>query len=375
MRIAINTRLLVEGKMDGIGWFTYETTRRLVSQHPEHQFYLLFDRQPSAMFNFGPNAHAVVLMPPARHPVLWWMFFEVSVRMTLARYKIDLLLSPDGYIPLHTSVPTLDVIHDINFEHSTDNLRPSHQRYFTHYFPQFARRATRVATVSNYSRMDIASTYHIDSEKIDVVFDGAGDHYRPHNEAERMQVRQQYVDGHPYIIFISTILRRKNLTNLLLAFDRLKGHQPDDLRLVVVGARAWWGDELASAYNTMRHSDQVVFLGHMDQATTAALLSGAEMLVYPSYFEGFGIPILEAMRAETPVVCSRTTSMPEVGGDAVLYVDPADVEDIAHAISRLRDTDLRQQLVERGRKQRELFSWQRTTDLLYESMQKLFPVQ
>ena len=90
MRIAINTRLLVRGKMDGIGWFTYETTRRIVKDHPEHTFYLLFDRQPDPMFLFGDNALPVVLCPPARHPILWWIFFEIAVPIALKHYKIDL---------------------------------------------------------------------------------------------------------------------------------------------------------------------------------------------------------------------------------------------------------------------------------------------
>jgi hypothetical protein len=105
MRIAINTRLLVKGKMDGIGWFTYETTRRIVEAHPEHTFYLLFDRQPAPEFVFTDNAVPVVQLPPARHPVLWWIFFEVSVSMVLKKYKIDLLLSPDGFLHYTATYP------------------------------------------------------------------------------------------------------------------------------------------------------------------------------------------------------------------------------------------------------------------------------
>ena len=108
--------------------------------------------------------------------------------------------------------------------------------------------------------------------------------------------------------------------------------------------------------------------GHVEPEELAALLSASEMLVYPSYFEGFGIPILEAMYAETAVVASKTTSMPEVGGDAVLYIDPANVDDITHAIRCLESPELRQQLIEKGRVQREKFSWDRTANLLWDSM-------
>ncbi len=368
MRIAINTRLLVPGKMDGIGWFTYETTRRIVAAHPEHTFYLLFDRKPAPQFTFGDNAIPVVLMPPARHPVLWWIFFEVSVSMTLRRLDIDLFLSPDGFMPLHSKVPTLAVIHDINFEHAADNLRPSHQRYMTHFFPRYARRATRIATVSEYSKQDIINTYNIDSKKIDVVYDGANDCYRPHTEQEKVAIRARFTDGKPYIIFISTILKRKNLANLLLAFDRVKDMDTRDLKLIVVGNRVWWQDELETAYNGMRHRQDVIMPGHVEPSELAALLSASEALVYPSFFEGFGIPILEAMYAETAVIASNTTSMPEVGGDAVRYIDPNNIDDITHAINEINNTQLRDRLIEKGRIQRTKFSWDHTSELLWNSI-------
>ena len=371
MRIAVNTRLLLHDRLDGIGWFTAETARRMVLAHPEHEFFFFFDRKPHPEFLFADNVTPVVLCPQARHPVLWYLYFEWSTQMALKRYKIDLYLSPDGMMPLHPKVPTLNVIHDLNFEHASGNLKASHQRYMSHYFPLFARNATRLATVSSYSKKDIAETYGIPAEKIDVVYDGAHSNYRPHSDDEKEAIRQRFTDGHPFVIFISTILKRKNLANLLLAFDKVKEDKSnEDLKLVVVGSRVWWQDELESAWNGMKHQSDVIFPGRVEPNDLSALLSAAEMLVYPSYFEGFGIPILEAMYAETAVIASRTTSMPEVGGDAVLYIDPSDKDDIAHAISRLRDKTLRQEFIEKGRLQRQKFSWEITANLLWDSMMK-----
>ena len=371
MRIAVNTRLLLHDRLDGIGWFTAETARRMVLAHPEHEFFFFFDRKPHPEFLFADNVTPVVLCPQARHPVLWYLYFEWSTQMALKRYKIDLYLSPDGMMPLHPKVPTLNVIHDLNFEHASGNLKASHQRYMSHYFPLFARNATRLATVSSYSKKDIAETYGIPAEKIDVVYDGAHSNYRPHSDNEKESIRQRFTDGHPFVIFISTILKRKNLANLLLAFDKVKEDKGnEELKLVVVGSRVWWQDELESAWNGMKHQSDVIFPGRVEPNDLSALLSAAEMLVYPSYFEGFGIPILEAMYAETAVIASRTTSMPEVGGDAVLYIDPSDIDDIAHAISRLRDKTLRQEFIEKGRLQRQKFSWEITANLLWDSMMK-----
>lgn len=369
MRIAVNTRLLLKGKMDGIGWFTSETLRRIVTAHPEHQFYFLFDRKPAQEFLFASNVHPVTLCPQARHPILWYLFFQYSVRWALKKYKIDLFLSPDGYTILDTHVPTLTVIHDINFEHSKDNLKPSHQRFMTYFSPQYARYSTRIATVSNFSKQDIADTYHIDPSKIDVVYDGSHTDYHPILPEKQQETRKRYTGGHPYFIFISTIIKRKNLATLLKAFDHFKATDTQGTKLLVVGHRVWWKDELKEAYDNMQHQEDVIFAGRADSNELARLLGSSIALAYPSLFEGFGIPILEAFHAEVPVVTSNCTSMPEVAGDAALLVEPTNTEQLCHALTLLStDATLREQLIAKGREQRRRFSWDITADLLWQSM-------
>ena len=372
MRIAVNTRLLLPHKLDGIGWFTAEAVRRIVVAHPEIEFFFLFDRQPDPRFIFGPNVTPVVLCPQARHPVLWRIFFEISVTRALKKYRIDLFLSPDGWISLRTGVPTLTVIHDLNFEHSNDFLRPSHQRYMKSFFPRFARKATRIATVSEFSKQDIVETYGISPDKIDVVYDGAHNFYRPCSEDEKAATRMRFADGKPYYIYVGTISRRKNLTNILLAFDRYKTLRPESgMQLLVVGNRYWWKDELADAYDAMKHQADVRFIGHAESDVLAQLMSAATALVYTSLFEGFGIPIIEAFCAETAVITSNVTSMPEVAGDAALLVDPLSVDAIANAMrSVAEDNNLRDELIAKGRRRKDLFSWDRTARLLWESLLK-----
>ena len=371
MRIGVNTRLLLSGKMDGIGWFTAETLKRIVVAHPEHEFYFFFDRKPDPQFIFSKNVHPVTLCPQARHPVLWYIFFQYSIPRALRRYKIDLFLSPDGYMSLDTKVPTLTVIHDLNFEHSPDNLKPSHQRYMTYFSPQCARYSTRIATVSEYSKRDIVDTYHIEAEKIDVVYDGAHEGYRPLTPTEQQQTREQYAGGNRYFIFISTIIKRKNLATLLTAFDQFKQNDPEGTKLLVVGHRVWWKDELEKAYKQMVHKEDVVFVGRAEPEVLVRLLGSATALVYPSLYEGFGIPILEAFEAEVPVITSNCTSMPEVAGDAAILIEPTNVESMTDALWQIeKDSALREQLIANGRKQRTQFNWNNTADKLWQSMMK-----
>lgn len=373
MRIGVNTRLLLDGRMDGIGWFAFHTLRRIVAAHPEHEFYFFFDRRPSPKFLFADNVKPVVVHPPARHPILWWLFFECGITRALKRYKIDLFLSPDGYMPLKATIPTVDVIHDINFAHFPNNLKPSHQRYMSHYFPLFAQKASRVVTVSEFSKSDITETYGISPDKISVVYNGAGEAYRPLGQEEQAAVRQQYTSGNPYFIFISTILRRKNLANLLKAFDRFKVTDTQGHKLVVVGAKVWWQDELKETYDTMRHQSDVLFVGRAEADELSQLLASAQALVYPSFFEGFGIPIVEAFNAGTPVITSNVTSMPEVAGDAALLIDPHDAAAIAKAMCSIAtDSQLRQTLIHRGHQRQQLFTWDTTAQNLWQIIEKSF---
>ena len=373
MRIGVNTRLLLSGKMDGIGWFTAETLRRIVLAHPEHDFFFFFDRTPDPTFIFSSNVHPIILCPQARHPILWYIFFQQSIPRALKRHKIDLFLSPDGYMSLNTKVPTMTVIHDLNFEHSPDNLKPSHQRYMTYFSPQFARYSTRIATVSEYSKQDIVNTYHIEADKIDVVYDGAHEGYHPLSPSEQRLTREQYAGGNRYFIFISTIIKRKNLATLLTAFDQFKQDDHEGTKLLVVGHRVWWKDELAKAYEQMSHKEDVVFLGRTEPEELIRLLGSAISLVYPSLYEGFGIPIIEAFQAEIPVITSNCTSMPEVAGDAAILIEPTDTDAMSNALTRVaNDSNLRNQLISEGRSRRTLFSWDKTATLLWESMAKTY---
>lgn len=369
MRIGVNTRLLLAGKMDGIGWFTYETLRRIVCDHPEHDFYFFFDRKPAPSFRFTSNVHPVRLRPPARHPILWCLFFDVSMRIALRKYKIDFLFSPECYIPLHLKIPTLSVIHDLNYEHSKGNLKPSHQVYMDFFSHRFAKYSTRVATVSEYSKSDIVDTYHVSPEKIDVVYNGANEGYHPLTPVQKQLIRQRYCQGSEYFIFIGTILKRKNLATLLKAFDLFKETDTKGIKLVVAGNRVWWQDELAEAYDNMQFQQDVIFLGRVSQDDLFNLLGASLAMVYPSLFEGFGIPIVEAFYAEVPVITSNCTSMPEVAGDAAILVDPLDVNGLADSMTRLAtDVPFRDMLISKGREQRLRFTWTKTAERLWESM-------
>lgn len=370
MVIVVNTRLLQKGKLEGIGWFTRETLMRITRDHPEHRFIFLFDRPYDEGFIFSTNVTPVVISPPTRHPFLWVLWFEILVPRVLRKYKADLFLSPDGYLSLNTRVKQLAVIHDINFAHRPKDLPWLTAKYYNFFFPRFAKRAHRIATVSSYSKKDISQTYGIDPAKIDVVYNGVNKLYAPTSAEERDMTRMKYTDGKPYFLYIGSLHPRKNIGGLLKAYDAFRDAVDSDIKLVLTGSEMFKTGDMIKTYKDMRFKEEVIFTGRLAVEDLRQVLGAALALTFVPYFEGFGVPVIEAMSVGIPVICSNTTSLPEVGGDAVVYVDPSDIGQIKDAMVRVAgDQDLRQTLIEKGKKQQAKFNWDKTAERLWGSIQ------
>lgn len=372
MRIAVNTRLLLKGKLEGIGWFTYENLKRIVIAHPEHEFFFLFDRPYNQDFIFADNVTPVVLFPQARHPFLYFLWFEFSIRFALKRIKPDLFISPDGYLSLSTKIKTLLVFHDLNFEHYPGDLPLLERCYYRTFFPRFARKANRIATVSEFSKQDIMALYNIPASMIDVVYNGANEIYKPLDAEKITLTRQTHAGGYPYFFFIGSLHPRKNLVNLFKAFDMYRDTRPTPVKLVITGARKWWTKEIETVYKSMKYRDEVIFTGRLTLAEIHRVLGSALALTYVSYFEGFGIPIVEAFRCGTPVITANVTSMPEVADDAAITVDPFNPKAISDAMTRITDDQiLRDKLIQKGFLRAEEFTWDKSSERLWKSVEKV----
>jgi len=371
MVIAVNTRLLLKDKLEGIGRFACETLRIITQKHPEHRFVFIFDRKFSPDFIFSDNITPVVAVPQARHPILWYGFFEWGVPLVLNKHNADLFLSPDGWLSLRARTRSMAVIHDLNFFHFPEFIPWHIRQYYSYYFPRFVRKANRIATVSEFTRSDIISRFRYDPSKIDIVYNGANDIFKPIDEAGRKITMGKYAKGCPYFLFTGLIHPRKNLTNLFRAFKQFKYSADSNVKLLIVGSRKWWTEDMQKAFENSAFRDEIIFTGRVDDESLQAIMASALALVYASHFEGFGIPILEAMYCDTPVITSETSSMPEVGGDSVLYVNPNSVESIANAMIRIfNDPDLRKSMVTKSRIQCKKFTWEKTADKLWQVIER-----
>ena len=370
-RIALNGRLLVPGKLEGIGRFTLRTLERLVALRPDDQFLLVVDRPEDEMFHLGPNVEVRRIRIPARRPWLirWW--FGRPLGGLLRRWKADAFVSLEG--PLATEMPPefpqMTVIHDLNFEHRPEGLPKVWARYYRTEFPGYARRAQCLGTVSEFSKSDLVATYGLESRDIEVFSNAADPEFVPARESEKTAAQQDFAGGRPYWVFVGSLHPRKNLDGLFKAFQKYveEGGAWD---LVVVGA-AMWGKEDGRGDSSVDH--RVHFVGRLNSAQLVHAVAGAEALVFIPWFEGFGIPVVEAMACGVPVIASNVTSLPEVCGDAAFaMVDPGDVTQIASAMSNLeRNPEAARSASERGVARAKDFSWDRTAELVSRAVDRL----
>ena len=373
MHIAVNVRFLLPGdKLEGIGRFTYEVVQRLVVAHPEHTFHFLFDRPYDPKYLFGPNVVPHVLLPPARHALLFVAWFEGAVAWWLHRHRPAVFLSPDGFTTLNTTVPRLTVLHDLAFEHFPHDVSFWPRHYYRLFARRFARASERLVVVSEATRQDVLATYDVDPGKIRVVYNAAGAHFCPQAEEVQQATRERFSAGTPYFLFVGALQPRKNLGNLLRAFDQFKAQTGAATKLLIVGRTAWKAGPIFDVYQTLHHRQDVHLTGRVTDEELVHLYAAALATVYVPYFEGFGIPIVEAQACGCPVITSNRSSLPEVAGDAARLVDPYSVDDIAAALTALyHDEPLRHQLIANGFRNARRFSWDDSAARLWEVIREL----
>ena len=369
MKIAINTRLLLKNKLEGIGWFTLETLKIIVLKHPEHEFYFLFDRKFDPSFIFAKNVTPIVIGPPARRPILFKIWFNHSVTRALKKIGADIFLSPDGFLSLKTSTPQIAVIHDLNFEHYPEDLPKSYTKYYKTYFPLFAKKAARIITVSEFSKKDISSQYAISLNKIEVAYNGVSDNFSPPDIPAIKSTQMKFSGGKPYLVYVGALHARKNIERMLLAFDQFKKNTNSEYKMLIVGEKIWKNTKFESTLENLSAKKDVLFTGRLTSSDLNKVVGSSNGLVYVSYFEGFGIPIIEGMKCEVPIVTSNVTCMPEVAGNAAILVDPFSIESISNGMEQLLDKEKVDKLVQLGTERALDFSWDNTAKIVWSTIE------
>jgi glycosyltransferase involved in cell wall biosynthesis len=369
MKIAINTRFLLSDLLEGYGYFLYETLSRITKNHPQDEFLFIFDRPFDKKFLFAPNVRAEVVGPPARHPLLWKLWYDIRVPALLKKFKADVFLSPDGYCSLATRVPQCLVIHDLAFLHYPSFNKRIHVIYNKRYMPKFINKAAVIATVSDFSKNDILTHYPQAAGKIKIVYSAARELFQPSDSQEKSRIKNKYTEGKEFFLYSGAIHPRKNMVQLLKAFSIFKKRQQSNMKLVLAGRLAWKSESFTSKLESFKYRDDVVMTGYLEEKELASVIAAAYGMIYPSLWEGFGVPVLESMLCGTPVITSSKSSMEEIAGGAALLADPKDPADIAAQMMHLyKDESMRKELIQKGFENAKRYSWDKTAALLWDAI-------
>ncbi|MEO0101133.1 MAG: glycosyltransferase family 1 protein [candidate division WOR-3 bacterium] len=355
MRIGIDVSRLQEEKR-GVGHYLFNLLENISRLDKEDEFYLYSPRPIKFYPAQGGNWHYRFGHLPL--PGSFW--FQTEGKKFIAKDEIDIFLGSCNIIPLNLPkrIKKVLVIHDLVFIFYPERMANYNRLVHKLFFEKSIKVTDYLIALSNRMKRDIIQYFRVESKKIFVIYEGVREMFSPQEE-KVLNIRKRYNLPRPYILTVGTLEPMKNHIILLRALKKLKL----DWDLVIIGKKGWKAEGFFSALKELRIGERVKILGYLPAEDLPPFYTGAEIFVFPSLYEGFGLPVLEAMACGTPVICSNVSSLPEIGGDAVLYFNPHSVEELVSQIERLiGDSELREKLKERGIERAKKFSWQKTAE-------------
>ncbi len=354
MRIGIDARLVYYHQA-GIGQYILRLSQALAQIDREDQFTIFKSRKDKTHIVDQANFKNEQLWTPSHH-----RFERLAMSLELTPFSLDVLHSPDFIPPSRTRCPSVITMHDLAFLLYPRFLTRESARYYGQ-VDLAARQADHIIAVSESTKRDTVRFLGVPEDKITVIYEAAHPLFTPVTNNETLsRVRERYQLPQDFILFVSTVEPRKNLPTLLRAFRRLRDNYKSEAVLAVAGNRGWLFEEVDQVVSELNLGDAVRFLGGVPNEELVYLYNAAKLFVLPSFYEGFGLPPLEAMACGTPVIVSNVSSLPEVVGDAGILISPEDIEGLTVAMWRvLTDEKMRRELREKGLKRARVFSWER----------------
>lgn len=362
MRIGIDFTSAVQ-QQAGIGRYTRELVRALARLDGTNQ-YVLFQANYGAKVLAGawpPNFRLRSVPLTDRWLTILWQRLRLPIPVEVCTGRVDIFHSPDFVLPPVWRARTVLTIHDLSFLTTPETFDPKLRDYLMQAVPRAVARADHILADSKSTKNDLITYLDADPQQITVVYPGVDPRFHPLDAPAVKAVCDQYGLTQPFILSVGTLQPRKNYATLIKAYAHLNDLErgASDCELVIVGGKGWLYEEIFKTVGHLKIGDRVRFLGFVPDDDLPALYNAAEALALPSLYEGFGLPVLEALACGTPVVTSDVSSLPEVAGDAALLVSPHDVEGLSQALHHaLTDQELRRTLRERGLAQAQHFTWQ-----------------
>jgi glycosyltransferase involved in cell wall biosynthesis len=361
MRIGFSARGL-SVRSGGVRQFIKSLVPALAEQVQDDELFVFYNQEK--FLGLAPASNEVLIKGGNR---IWWDF--VLLPRALRKLRIDATIFPKNVVPFFTGCPGFVVVHDLAYFDDRLGAYPFLDTFYMRtLIPRSLRRAAGVFAVSENTKKDIIRYTSCDPGKITITYEAADDMYRPIKDRARLErIKQKYNLPESFIMYVGSLSPRKNVIRLLEAFAGIREKIPH--QLVLTASKSWKDSSVYAAMSRLNLQDRVHKLGYVEEQDMPALYNLADAYVYPSLYEGFGLPVLEAMQCGCPVVASDATSIPEVAGDAAMLVNPLDTQALADAVYRLlTDRELRNRLVAAGFEQAEKFSWHRCAQIILEKI-------
>jgi len=363
MTIGVDIRVLARGARTGVEEYTINLLSHLLPLEDKINYRLFYNAWQKASLNYPWLFLSNVKLNDFRIPNRAFFF--------LARYfnqpkidslfgKTDIYFNPHFFVsPVSKKCKKVITFHDLSFEYHPEffSWRKRLWQKFLMNTKKEAQKADKIITVSQSTKDDLIDLYRIDPEKIKVVYSGVGEQFRPIDDQLKLNlIREKYQLPEKFILYFGTIEPRKNLIGLIKAFEMLRDNR--SIGLVISGVKGWLYKDIFRATNQSKYHNDIFFTGFIEEDDKPYLYNLAELFVYPSFFEGFGFPPLEAMACGLPVIVSSGSSLSEVVGQAGLMTDVSSVDELSWTMDMvLSDSHLKDQLIEKGFSQAKKFSW------------------
>ncbi|MDP2708639.1 MAG: glycosyltransferase family 1 protein [bacterium] len=370
MKIGIDIRTLMDARYSGVSEYTLNLVKeilRLDHNNEYRLFYNCFGGLPNLPEFSGENVKMVKYNYPNK-------IFNYLLVKIFNYPKIDKELGADvwfmphiNFIGLAAGAKSIITIHDLSFLRYPEFF--SARKNFWHKMVnarKLVKKFDTIVAVSENTKRDIVELCDVDAGKVKVIYSGIGKEYAKitnNQEPITKQIKKKYILPDKFILYLGTVEPRKNVDGIIKAYNQLRvmSYELRDYKLVIAGNRGWKSEKIYQAWEQSEFKDDIIFLGYVENEDKIYLYNSASVFVYPSFYEGFGLPPLEAMACGCPVISSYAASLPEVAGDAALPVDPYDINDLAGALAEvLTDENLKNKLIARGLERVKMFSWEKT---------------
>lgn len=371
MQIAVDARFLNAGIISKYGNFAREVILRLAKLYTVHQFIFLSGSHIDSLINLPENVTSVIIAPKPTNVLLYKWWYDIKVFLALKKHKADVFICTSGLCSLTTSIPQVLVVPNLAFLHNAVFFSKDSLSFYGYFTRRFLKKAKVIAALTNFIKEEIISTYNIPARKITVIGSAADSSFKPLYWEEREKVKEQYAQSCEYFVFTGSLNPAKELMNLLKAFSIFKKWQKTNMKLLVVETLAGQTNSIIEKLKTFKYRDEVKMLGYLPEDELANVVASAYALIFPGFFGGLGVSIIEALQCEVPVITPDKSSMREFADEAALYADPSKVEEIAAQMKTIfKDEQLRSKLIAAGKIQAQNFTWEKTAQLMWQGIQQ-----